>query len=538
MFLGWITRKVRYWNYYRLSARQAASPHQGDDLPGLSQGLKKNVMQIREILGSGGDLRIHEFVFADQSHKGALIYIDGLVDVRTVTESILMPFLMNPPSGAADADYSIQTIRQAVLCSGDVTASREMSTLINGCLSGYTILLSDGFAEGLLISTKGWEKRSITEPQTESVVRGPREGYTENIRTNTALLRRRIKNPKLRMDPMTIGRQTQTEICIAYIDGVANPALIKTVKSRLSGIRTDSVLDSGYIEEYIEDTPLSIFPTIGHTEKPDVTASRILEGRVAIFVDGSPFVLTAPMLFIESFQTAEDYYIRTIYASMMRLLRYVAFSLAVFAPAIYIALTTFHQELIPPTLLFTIAGAREGTPFPAFIEALIMVFSFEVLREAGLRLPRPVGQAVSIVGALVMGEASVTAGLVGAPMVITMAITAVASFIVSEQNDSASIMRLISMVLATFLGGFGIAMCFLGMLVYLASLRSFGIPYFEGFTPSHDLQDSFVRIPLWMMAQRPKDMASCNAVRRPFFIPPLRPYQNETENTDEGKNAE
>jgi spore germination protein KA len=208
-------------------------------------------------------------------------------------------------------------------------------------------------------------------------------------------------------------------------------------------------------------------------------AGRILEGHVAIVSDGSPFVLTAPMLFIESFQTSEDYYVRTITASMSRILRFLAFTLTVFAPALYIALTTFHQELIPITLLYTIADAREGTPFPAFFEALVLIFAFELMREAGVRLPRPVGQAISIVGALIMGEASVSAGIVGAPMVITIAVTAVAGFIVPRQSDAVSILRLIAMVFASALGGFGIAMVFLAILMHLAKLQSFGVPYFE-----------------------------------------------------------
>jgi spore germination protein KA len=253
---------------------------------------------------------------------------------------------------------------------------------------------------------------------------------------------------------------------------------------------------------------------VGYSEKPDVVAGRVLEGHVAIISDGSPFVLTAPMLFIESFQTSEDYYVRTLYASMTRILRFLAFTITVFAPALFIALTTFHQELIPTTLLYTIADAREGTPFPAFFEALVLVFAFELLREAGVRLPRPIGQAISIVGALIMGDAAVTAGIVGAPMVIIIAVTAVSGFVVPRQNDAVTIIRLIAMVLASLLGGYGVAMVFLAMLLHLARLQSFGIPYFETVKPNRDMQDSYIRLPLWKMSKRPLHIARGDVTSR------------------------
>jgi spore germination protein KA len=369
------------------------------------------------------------------------------------------------------------------------------------------------------------------------VVRGPREGFTENLRTNTALIRRKIRNKELRVDQMTVGRKTQTDVCLMYLSGVADPKAVEMVKYRIGLLDVDSILESGYIEEYIEDAPFSPFPTVGYSEKPDVVAARILEGRIAIVVDGTPFVLTAPMLFIESFQSAEDYYTRPLYASVIRMMRFVAYFITVFAPAVYIALTTFHQELIPTILLFTIASAREGTPFPAFIEGLIMVFAFEILREAGIRLPSPVGQAISIVGALIMGDAAVAAGLVGAPMVITVAITAVAGFLVPNQNESGSILRVVMMVLAAVAGGYGIAMGFLAVLIHLASLTSFGVPYFEGVTWTSDLQDSVVRMPLWSMVKRPQNIARGDTTRRRFFVPPFRPYAPQDDDDPEGEGS-
>lgn len=478
------------------------------------------IAHIRMALGDSADVKLYTFSFGhDSALQGALLFIDGLVDSSLITQSILGPILAHRFTDSGIPD-TIEELRRSVLCSGDVTEEDTMEKLMAGSLNGDTALFVDGMTKGLVIDTKGWEKRSISEPQSESVVRGPREGFTENFRTNTALIRRRIKAHNLRLDHMVIGRQTKTQVCVAYIDDIANTKVVDTVKKRLEALSIDSILDTGYIEQYIEDAPFSIFPTIGYSEKPDVVAARMLEGRVAIIADGSPFVLTAPHLFIESFQTAEDYYVRTVYSNIIRIMRFLAFFVTVFGPAIFIALTTFHQELIPTTLLYTIADAREGTPFPAFFEALILIFAFEILREAGIRLPRPVGQAISIVGALVMGEAAVSAGLVGAPIVITIAITAVSGFVVPSQADSAAIMRLISMIFAALLGGYGIAMVFLAMLLHLAKLESFGTPYYETVRITRDLQDSYIRVPLWKMSKRPRYISEGNITRRNGIKPP------------------
>ncbi len=512
-------RIVKAWQFRRHCKNKQENTPPGeqpepDDTP-VSNQLCDNLGYIRKALGDSGDVKIHTFSFGENNRlQGALVFIDGLADAKSISESILMPLLAYRFAENGGTPASLEELSRAVLCAGDVTAQGGLDALILSCLSGDTMLLADGLSGGLVISTKGFDKRGVTEPQSETVVRGPREGFTESFRTNTALLRRRIKSPDLRLDHMKIGQKSKTDVCVIYIEGVADPKIVDTVKKRLDAIVIDSVVDSGYLEQYIEDSPFSIFPTVGYSEKPDVVAGRVLEGHVAIISDGSPFVLTAPMLFIESFQTSEDYYIRTIYASMSRILRFIAFTITVFAPALYIALTTFHQELIPTTLLYTIADAREGTPFPAFFEALILVFAFELLREAGIRLPRPIGQAVSIVGALIMGDAAVSAGIVGAPMVITVAVTAVSGFVVPRQNDAVAILRLIAMVFASLLGGYGIAMVYLGMLLHLARLQSFGVPYFETVKPNRDLQDSYIRLPLWKMLRRPLHISRGDVVRR------------------------
>ncbi len=531
-------KKLKYWQLMNKTQRDPDNEKAHEQPPVLHRELHKNLQSIRQILGKSNDVKIHEFRFGKEGeYSGALIFIDGLVDGGTITEGILKPVLSfrqpdTHPSGSPANAF--EELRRTVLCNAEMDEKEALGDLVAGCLSGNTMLLMDGVAKGILVSTKGWEKRGVSEPQTESVIRGPREGFTENLRTNTALLRRKIKSPQLRLDHVIVGRKTLTDVCIIYLNNVADPKVVQEVKRRLDGLQVDSVLDAGYIEQYMEDAPFSMFATVGYTEKPDVAAAKVLEGRVAIVTDGTPFVLTAPMLFIESFQTAEDYYVRPFFASFARILRYLAFIITLFAPAIYIALTTYHQEMIPTTLLLTVARAREGTPFPAFLEALIMIFSFEILREAGLRLPRPVGQAISIVGALIMGDAAVSAGLVGTPLVIAVALTAVTGFVVPMQSDVSSLLRLGSMVLAAVLGGYGIAMGLLATMLHLASLTSFGVPYFESITISRDLQDTVVRMPLWSMIKRPKDIAQKDTTRRHFFLPPMRPHNDQGGSPESG----
>ncbi len=531
-------KKLKYWQLMNKTQRDPDNEKAHEQPPVLHRELHKNLQSIRQILGKSNDVKIHEFRFGKEGeYSGAIIFIDGLVDGGTITEGILKPVLSfrqpdTHPSGSPANAF--EELRRTVLCNAEMDEKEALGDLVAGCLSGNTMLLMDGVAKGILVSTKGWEKRGVSEPQTESVIRGPREGFTENLRTNTALLRRKIKSPQLRLDHVIVGRKTLTDVCIIYLNNVADPKVVQEVKRRLDGLQVDSVLDAGYIEQYMEDAPFSMFATVGYTEKPDVAAAKVLEGRVAIVTDGTPFVLTAPMLFIESFQTAEDYYVRPFFASFARILRYLAFIITLFAPAIYIALTTYHQEMIPTTLLLTVARAREGTPFPAFLEALIMIFSFEILREAGLRLPRPVGQAISIVGALIMGDAAVSAGLVGTPLVIAVALTAVTGFVVPMQGDVSSLLRLGSMVLAAVLGGYGIAMGLLATMLHLASLTSFGVPYFESITISRDLQDTVVRMPLWSMIKRPKDIAQKDTTRRHFFLPPMRPHNDQGGSPESG----
>ncbi|TGE39358.1 spore germination protein [Desulfosporosinus fructosivorans] len=499
----------------------------------LTGPLEENLKLLYGALGGSFDVNIREFDFGYQGqNQGALFFLKGMTDYNTIHESIMKPLLYD--NRLMDKELSLgntmERVKKTMIFAGDVQQTPVVDQIIEACLSGKTILLMNGLAEALVIGSEGGASRGIEEPQTDSVVRGPREGFTERLLVNITLVRRKIKNQNFTAEAMTIGRQTKTTVCLAYLKGIVNPRLIEEIRHRLELIQTDAILESGYIEQFIEDAPLSFFSTVGNSERPDVVAAKILEGRAAILVDGSPFALTVPMVFIESFQSAEDYYSRPYLASLIRIIRFLAYSISVLSPAAYVALTSFHQELIPTPLLFTMISAQKEVPFPAVIEAVIMGVIFEILREAGIRLPKAVGQAISIVGAIVIGEAAVSAGLIGQPMVIVVGLTALAGFVVPAQIDSGSLIRLILVILAGLMGGFGLMIGLLVVIVHLASLRSFGTPYLSPLAPLtfSDLKDVFIRAPLWAMLTRPRTIGWHNWQRQESGLKPVHPSEETT----------
>ncbi len=393
-----------------------------------------------------------------------------------------------------------------------------MDALFNRMLSGGIIILLDGYTKGIWIDAVGWEDRNVSEPQSQTVVRGPMEGFTENLRTNTALIRRRIRDPRLWMETRQIGQVTHTNVAVMYIKGIADEGVIQELRERLDRIDIDGILESGYIEEEIQDVTLTLFPTIYNSERPDSVAASLLEGRIAILIDGTPFVLLIPALFVQFFQSPEDYYQRADISTLLRLLRFFSFFIAMLAPAVYIAVTTFHQEMIPTNLLISLAAQREGVPFPAFVEAMLMEITYEILREAGVRIPKTVGQAVSIVGTLVIGQAAVEAGVVSAAMVIVVSITAISSYVIPENGLSIAvrIVRFALMMLAAAFGLLGILMGLIVLLLHLTSLRSFGVSYMSPFGPyvESDMKDTLFRLPWPRMTTRPQSNSIQNTIRQ------------------------
>ncbi|WP_008826027.1 spore germination protein [Haloplasma contractile] len=479
----------------------------------ISNSLQDNLTFIKKTLGNSEDIVIRTFnVGTNESNKMSLVYIDGLVDRNLVDNAILKTIMVQIRS--AELDLSIlnsknifQLLEENSLSASSFVEITNYAMFFNLLFTGSTMMLIDGFTVCIAVDTKEWDRRTPDEPTTQTVVRGPKESFTETIRTNTALIRRRLKDPSLRIDTKRIGTRSMTDVAIAYIKGVADDDVVNEVHSRLDKIKIDGILEGGYIEELIQDTAWTLFPTIHNTERPDTACASLLEGRVLIMVDGTPFVLVVPAIFVQFFQSAEDYYQRADFGTFSRLLRYVAFVLTLLTPATYIAVTSFHHELLPPSLLISIAAQREGIPFPAFIEALLMELTFEILREAGLRMPRAVGSAMSIVGALVLGDAAVNAGIISPVMVIVVSITAISSLISPTYNMAIAnrLLRFGFMLLGATFGLYGIGLGLIAFVSHLTSLRSFGVPYMSPLAPLNvsGLNDTFIRSNIWKMFKRP-----------------------------------
>lgn len=506
-----------------LNAYNARTDQSGiDDTPWQNTQIKKNIdvnmKIIEDIFGESNDVVKRRFHFGQSRTRAAMICVDGLIRADRVALEIIKPLMYGSFLGdePKTKPRSMEHIQSLYMTAGESRPAETFGDLVSGVLSGDAAVIIDGIPGVLIINAKGFPQRSIEDPQTESVLRGPREGFVENMRTNTALLRRRIKTPLFTLETVTIGQKTNTFVTVAYIRNIADPALVDEVKKRLSSIDTDGILDSGYIEQYISDGGSPFFTTMASSEKPDAVAGKLLEGRVALIVDGSPYVLTAPTFFVENFQTAEDYYIAPLFASALRIVRFSAFLISILALPLYVALTTFHQELIPTELLLSMAAAEGNTPFPAVIEALLMIIVFEILKEAGIRLPRPAGQAVSMVGAIIIGETAVSAGIIGAPMVIAVAITAVSAFAAPAQANASMLLRLIFLLLAGTFGGLGLSLGILLLLLHLTALSSFGVPYLSPVVPFHlpDNKDAMLRFPHRWLLTRPSDLAKRNPRRQ------------------------
>ncbi|MFS0635305.1 spore germination protein [Mesobacillus foraminis] len=484
--------------------------------------LDQNIKVLKELFKDCSDIVFRSFKAGE--NKAYIVFVDGLIDSKSIQFHVLEAL-----EEIEQELHSAKSVKEKMLSAGTVTETEMLDELVKQVLSGNTGLMIDGLETALVIDAKGGSRRSVAEPETETAIRGSREGFTESLRVNTSLVRHKIRSNRLKIIAKTVGEETQTNIAILYIDGLCAPELLKEVEKRIDRIKIDGILESGYIEELIEDNSWSLFPQIQNTERPDTVAANLLEGRVAVIVDGTPFSLVLPATFWQFLQASEDYYHRFHISIFLRVLRVLFIFLALELPAIYVAVTTYHQEMIPTNLLFSVAASREAIPFPAFVEALIMEISFEALREAGIRLPKLVGQAVSILGALVIGQAAVEAGIVSAPMVIIVSMTGIASFTIPRFNMAISIrlLRFPIMILAGMFGLYGIVLGSLVILTHLCKLRSFGVPYFSPLGPLQfrELKDVFIRAPWWALDKRPTQTIQHDITRQKTHSKPRTPKE-------------
>lgn len=504
----------------------AASPAELIAQP-LSASIGENIDNLKQLLKGCSDAVLKEFHFGPAPTTGYLLYFDGLADRKEIEEHLLKPLLlelnmMEKDSGTKllEGEEVLSSLQNRILTLAELKSLESIEEVCHHISSGDCVVLVDGWSKGLVAGTRSWEGRKVASPENEVVIFGPKEGFTETIRFNTALLRRRLKSTSFKIESMVLGRISKTDIVICYIEDIAPPELVKEVKKRLGNIDIDAVLDSGYLAESIADSRWTIFNQIEHTEKPDRVCGSLLEGRVAIMVDGSPMVLILPISFPQYIVSPEDYYVHFIPASLFRVLRLASFFLALLLPSLYVAIITYHHEMIPTPLLLTIAATRQGVPFPAFVEALLLDLTFEMLREAGLRLPRAVGPAVSIVGALIIGDAAVRAGLVSTPMVVVIAFTGIASFVTPSYNAGTiiRIARFGFLFAAGALGFLGITIALILMGLRMVSLSSFGLPYMTPIAPFNvkHMGDIIVRRPWFINRERPYLEGMNNQVRQSF----------------------
>lgn len=489
----------------------------------LSGDIHRDLEAFKKEIGQNSDVHFRGFNLGLTNVQGVLIFVEGLADKdlidKYIIKSLMHGFTGIQHDGRQDEKkrYTVDNIKRHILYLSNVQIAARINETIPHILKGFAVLLLDGSSEMLILDTVRRKTRSIEEPVSEQAVRGPREGFTEDLCDNQALLRKN-GGPKLTFSKFIVGKRTKKDLVVAYIEDIANPSIVEEVKSRIQEIDIDHVMESGYVEQLIEDNYISPFPQVQNTERPDRVMAALMEGRVAILLDGTPFALLVPVTFSMMLQASEDYYERWVSGSLIRLLRFVAIFISLFGPALYIAFVSFHQGLIPTKLAMSIIGTRDGVPFPSIIEALIMEVAIEILREAGLRLPKPIGPAIGIVGALIIGEAAVSAGIVSPIMVIVVAVTAISSFAIPEYSLGISLryLRFGCMFFAAVFGLYGVILFFLLLSSHLVKLKSFGVPYISLAVPYRlsDWKDFIIRFPLKVLKQRPSMLNPKDPVRK------------------------
>jgi len=406
-------------------------------------------------------------------------------------------------------------LEKKLLGVASVKRTSDFNMIKEEIFNGSVVISIENEKEKLIVGLTQFSKRSIAEPPSASVVRGPREGFIEEIETNISMIRRRLKTPSLALKRLKVGKRTSTKICLLYLTDVVDKNLVSLLEKRISKINVDGIIDSYYLEELLANGDEKFFKKLGNTEKPDVVTARVLEGRVAIIVDGSPIVLTAPFLLFEDMQSPGDYYDIPARASFVRFVRLVGLLFAILLPGMYVALQSYHYRVLPISFLITLLSSIEGISFPPILEILFVLFLFEILNEASVRMPKQLGMAMSIIGALVLGDTAVQAGIITPPSIVVVAISGITLYIIPNQASEASLLRTLFTIIGGIAGFYGIFLGFLLLISYLVSINSNGAPYMAPYAPSvnDDKKDGFIKKPLSKMVYRPKSFNNCNSVR-------------------------
>ncbi|MBQ9983895.1 MAG: spore germination protein [Lachnospiraceae bacterium] len=482
------------------------------DLP-VYESLQDNIDALESIFAGWGDIVKKRFIIEREGKNIGIyiIYIDGLTDnemvERTITRPLMYEWRGRSATGSADVfDTLFHRQTEAV----DMVEKETIMDVLDAVLKGDTAIFVDGAKKAMLLSTKKLPTRAVNFPQKEAGLKGPRDSFLENFRINTALLRRRIKDPKMKLKQGFVGQRTRTLYGLMYMEDLVYPSLLENIEKKLHSFDIDGILDCGMLLHLIEEKWYSPFPQVQTTERPDKAASAIMEGRVVVVVDNSPEVLILPTTWNTFFQAADDYYNRFAVGTFARILRYLAAFITVLLPGLYIAITCYYPQVLPADFILAIAGARSNVTFPIVVEVLLMELLFELLREAGIRLPGQMGNTIGVVGGLIVGQSAVEASLVSTIVVIVVALSAIASFSIPNE-DFASTFRLLKFVMIALGAVWGLYGIMLGVLVvqiHLASLESFGIPYMmplvSGSIDNEEgYQDYVMRKPVFTMYNRP-----------------------------------
>lgn len=472
----------------------------------IGKDLLKNEKILKALLCSDD---VIFFEFTAGSKNALAVYVDSITDKETLGLQVIFP-LKN-----ANVSQSVKKLAKTITCANVKTVT-EIKEAANEVLNGSTVILIDGKAGGFAADVKKFDVRAIAEPPTELAIRGPRNGFIESIKTNLSLVRRYLKTTALKIETTEIGKYSSTSIAIMSIDGITDPSLVKKVKEKLKSVKIDGVPDSSYVSKILYERKNSLFKQVGSTERPDVLIERMLEGRIGILVDGSPFALTLPYLLIEDFQTAEDYYISHYRANLVRALRVLAIFLSVFLPGLFVAAQLFHLQLIPLNFLLTIVNSIKGIPLSPSLEMFFLLLIFEILNETSIRMPKYVGMALAVVGALVLGETAVNAGLVSTPAVLIMAMSGISIYTVPELTETTSLLRFIVLLIAGSVGGYGIVLIEAFLTCYLCATENYGVPYVAPYSPLilNDLQDGIYMSDVTSMPFRPQALNAKNKRRQ------------------------
>ena len=488
----------------------------------VSQTLDVNLNKLKADFGAANDLLIRDVTLQDANKtKVAIIGIDGLINATDAQNFVIHLLTVDLSIIDERLPKNSNTIFDFLLNSRislfDANQSNKVQDMYESILNGHIIVLIDGVDRAMIFDCKGWQTRSVATPMSEKSLWGPKDCFVETIRYNTASLRRRIRDPRLRFDAHSIGRISKTDIFVAYIDGLTNPELIKIANERIKAIDIDAISNAYELVQLIQDKHYTVFPRLVETERPDRVAKSLFEGQIAIFIDGCPYVILGPFLFTAAFSAIDDYYTNPTLATLKRLMRYLAFFVVVLIPGFYIALSTFHQEMIPTSLLITIISQRTANPFSTFVETLIVILLFEILRESSLRKSDAVGDSMTIVGSLIIGTTIVESGLISYATIIIGSITTISSFLLSNSriNVAARLYKFIFMIIGATFGLYGITLGFIALITHLASLTSFNQAYLAPMAPFNlnDQKDQILKLPLQWMKKRPKVFAALDPIR-------------------------